>query len=83
MNRRHFLQLATLVACGSLSGCVTKTARRTAKTDTNKLLLRTKMEAGHGGVSGRYKRYRETAFTYAFLIDLAKANLIFERGIKP
>jgi oligopeptidase B len=41
------------------------------------------MEAGHGGVSGRYKRYRETAFTYAFLIDLAKADLIFERDIKP
>jgi oligopeptidase B len=39
--------------------------------DENRLLLRTKMEAGHGGVSGRYKRYRETAFTYAFLLDLA------------
>jgi oligopeptidase B len=44
---------------------------RALKTDTNKLLLRTKMEAGHGGVSGRYKRYRETAFRYAFLLDLA------------
>ena len=44
---------------------------RAMKTDTNKLLLRTKMEAGHGGVSGRYKAYRETAFTYAFMIDLA------------
>jgi oligopeptidase B len=43
---------------------------RATKTDNNKLLLRTKMEAGHGGVSGRYKRYRETAFSY-FLIDLA------------
>ena len=31
------------------------------------------MEAGHGGVSGRYKRYRETAFQYAFLLDLASA----------
>jgi oligopeptidase B len=38
--------------------------------DGNRLLLRTKMEAGHGGVSGRYKRYRETAFIYAFLLDL-------------
>ena len=28
------------------------------------------MEAGHGGVSGRYKRYKETAFIYAFLLDL-------------
>jgi oligopeptidase B len=29
------------------------------------------MEAGHGGVSGRYKQYDETAFQYAFLLDLA------------
>jgi oligopeptidase B len=42
---------------------------RALKTDSNRLLLRTKMEAGHGGVSGRYKRYRETAFIYAFLLD--------------
>jgi len=44
---------------------------RALKTDTNRLLLRTKMEAGHGGVSGRYKQYRETAFIFAFLLDLA------------
>ncbi|UCF79428.1 MAG: S9 family peptidase [Candidatus Eiseniibacteriota bacterium] len=44
---------------------------RAMKTDHNLLLLRTKMEAGHGGVSGRYKRYREAAFIYAFLLDLA------------
>jgi len=43
---------------------------RALKTDTNRLLLRTKMEAGHGGVSGRYKRYREMAFRFAFLLDL-------------
>jgi oligopeptidase B len=43
---------------------------RANKTDQNRLLLRTKMEAGHGGVSGRYKRYKETAFVYAFLLDL-------------
>jgi oligopeptidase B len=44
---------------------------RALKTDHNLLLLRTKMEAGHAGVSGRYKAYRETAFHYAFLLDLA------------
>lgn len=43
---------------------------RTLKTDNNRLLLRTYIEAGHGGVSGRYKRYRKTAFEYAFPIDL-------------
>ncbi|MDA2927048.1 S9 family peptidase, partial [Acidobacteria bacterium AH-259-G07] len=40
---------------------------RANKSDQNRLLLRTKMEAGHGGVSGRYKRHRETAFMYAFI----------------
>ncbi len=43
---------------------------RAVKTDENRLLLRTKMEAGHGGVSGRYKRYKETAFIYTFLLDV-------------
>jgi oligopeptidase B len=43
---------------------------RALKTDSNVLMLRTKMEAGHGGVSGRYKQYWETAFQYAFLLDL-------------
>ncbi|MBN1294216.1 MAG: S9 family peptidase [Candidatus Latescibacteria bacterium] len=42
---------------------------RALKTDDNRLLLRTQMEAGHGGVSGRYKQYKETAFEYAFLFD--------------
>jgi oligopeptidase B len=44
---------------------------RATKTDDNLLLLRTKMQAGHGGVSGRYKQYEETAFLYAFLLTLA------------
>ena len=44
---------------------------RANRTDSNRLLLRTKMEAGHGGVSGRYKMYREIAFNYAFFLDLA------------
>jgi oligopeptidase B len=28
------------------------------------------MEAGHGGASGRYRRYRDIAFQYAFMLDL-------------
>ena len=43
---------------------------RTLKTDSNRLLLKTNMEAGHGGASGRFKRHRETALAYAFLLDL-------------
>ncbi len=44
---------------------------RALRTDENRLLLKTNMEAGHGGASGRFKRHRETAFDYAFLLDLA------------
>ncbi len=44
---------------------------RAMKTDDRRLLLKTNMEAGHGGASGRYRRYRETAFEYTFLLDLA------------
>jgi oligopeptidase B len=44
---------------------------RALKTDRNRLLLKTIMEAGHGGASGRFKQHRETALTYAFLLDLA------------
>jgi len=54
------------------------TARlRAMKTDSNRLILRTNMEAGHGGASGRYKRWRDVAFEYAFLLDLAGL------GVKP
>lgn len=44
---------------------------RELKTDDNPLLLHTNMEAGHGGASGRFKRIREVARDYAFVIDLA------------
>jgi len=44
---------------------------RELRTDDNRLLMRVNMEAGHGGASGRYARYEETAEEYAFLIDLA------------
>jgi oligopeptidase B len=35
-----------------------------------RLLMHTNMEAGHGGQSGRFRRYRETALEYAFIFDL-------------
>lgn len=47
---------------------------RAMKTDENRLLLLTRMDAGHGGTSGRFKRYREKAFDYAFLLDLARMD---------
>ena len=42
---------------------------RDHKTDKNLLILHTNMQAGHGGKSGRFKRYRETALKYAFMLD--------------
>jgi oligopeptidase B len=42
---------------------------RAVKTDTNPLLLKTNMGAGHGGSSGRYDALREAAFTYAFILQ--------------
>ena len=41
---------------------------RTLKTDSNPLLLKTNMDAGHGGASGRYDYLKETAFTYSFML---------------
>ncbi len=48
---------------------------RIEKTDTNPLLLKMNMGAGHGGATGRYERLKEIAFRYAFMIDqtIAKA----------
>ncbi len=47
---------------------------RAMKTDDHLLVLKTNMDAGHGGASGRYERYRETALQYAFLLDRAGRN---------
>ena len=44
---------------------------RALKSDDNVLILKTNMDAGHGGPSGRFKRHQETALAYAFLLDLA------------
>ncbi|CAN5190431.1 oligopeptidase B [soil metagenome] len=43
---------------------------RARKTDANLLLLRTNMDAGHGGASGRFRRLEETTVHYAFLLSL-------------
>jgi oligopeptidase B len=44
---------------------------RAMKTDRNRLLFKTEIEAGHGGRSGRDRRYEEVAFRYAFYLDLS------------
>ena len=49
---------------------------RAMKTDDNPLLLKTEMAAaGHGGVSGRFKKYHETALEYAFMLEVLNGGL--------
>jgi oligopeptidase B len=42
---------------------------RDANTGNHPIVFRTNMEAGHGGKSGRFRRYREAAEYYAFTLD--------------
>jgi oligopeptidase B len=41
---------------------------RALKTDTNPLVFKINMAAGHGGSSGRYDRLKEVAFDYSFVL---------------
>jgi oligopeptidase B len=43
---------------------------RAKKTDQNRLLLKTKMESGHFGATGRYDYLKDVAFEYAFIFDV-------------
>jgi oligopeptidase B len=42
---------------------------RATKTDSNPLVFRVNMEAGHGGKSGRFQRYHSVAEYYAFMLE--------------
>jgi oligopeptidase B len=42
---------------------------RRLKSDGRPVILKTIMEAGHGGASGRYDALKELAFTYSFILD--------------
>ncbi|WP_458688381.1 S9 family peptidase [Nocardia tengchongensis] len=46
---------------------------RATKTGDAQLLLKTEMSAGHGGVSGRYEKWKEVAFEFAWVLDTAGA----------
>jgi oligopeptidase B len=49
---------------------------RAMKTDDNPLLFKIEMAAaGHGGVSGRFKKYHETALEYAFMLEVLNEGL--------
>lgn len=43
---------------------------RALKKDSNKILLHTDMDSGHGGASGRFESLKEVALEYAYLLDL-------------
>ena len=47
---------------------------RHLKTDGNLLLLKTNMDAGHGGASGRFERLKETALAYAFALKITNPD---------
>jgi oligopeptidase B len=46
-------------------------ALRHMKSDAHPVLLKTQMSAGHGGISGRYERWKETAYQYSWLLATA------------
>ncbi|UCD20476.1 MAG: S9 family peptidase [candidate division WOR-3 bacterium] len=43
---------------------------RALKSDDNLLILKTNMDAGHGGSSGRYAELRDFAFEYSFMLKV-------------
>ena len=45
---------------------------RNKRTNKEPLLMYCNMDAGHGGASGRFEAYKETAMEYAFLISLTE-----------
>src|SRR5262249_35459537 len=47
---------------------------REMKTDNHLLLLKTHMEAGHGGASGRFDSLKDDALAYAFALTIARVD---------
>lgn len=47
---------------------------RATKTDDNLLLLKTELDAGHGGMSGRYQGLRDVALEYGFIFKVLQLN---------
>ena len=41
---------------------------RASKTDDKLLLLKTELDAGHGGMSGRYQALKDVALEFAFIL---------------
>ena len=58
-------------------------ALRHSKTDAHPVLLKTQMTAGHGGISGRYERWKEAAFQYSWLLATADPEHYGARSERP
>ncbi len=54
---------------------------RKLKTNNQILLLKTNLHAGHGGGSGRYAYFKDTAMKYALLFELYRKDEMVK--IKP
>lgn len=52
--------------------------RATADPDSGEILLKTDMSSGHGGVSGRYEKWRQTAFEIAWELDRMRATELID-----
>ena len=53
---------------------------RETTTGTEPIVLKTEMDGGHGGASGRYSRWRDMAWDYAFAADAVGATDVVARS---
>ena len=47
---------------------------REYRADANPVVFRVNMEAGRGGQSGRFRRYREIAEQYAYMLEILRVE---------
>ncbi|WP_235830482.1 S9 family peptidase [Arthrobacter cheniae] len=53
---------------------------RETTTGSEPIVLKTEMDGGHGGASGRYSRWRDVAWDYAFAADAVGATEVLSRS---
>lgn len=53
---------------------------RETTTGSEPIVLKTEMDGGHGGASGRYSRWRDVAWDYAFAADAVGATAVLARS---
>ena len=67
---RVLAELAAMIAPGVTTAEVDALAERRLREAGADALLRCEMEAGHGGVSGRYSAWKQRAIELAWLLDV-------------